>query len=330
MVSKVPLISVVIPTYNRAPFVGEAVESVLNQTFTDYEIIVVDDGSTDNTRESLMRHGDKIKYIHQENLGVSAARNTGIRNSTGTWLAFLDSDDQFRAEYLSRQMERVGQFPGICMQTADCQCYGREGKRRTYFQMNGVVSEFKGRDYLFITEPFRFIVMHGLLWQVGSTIFHRDAVERAGLFDTAFNLAEDFDLMARVALQGPMGILGEVLVNLHRREESTECLTNQIKTNPVQARESEEKVYKKLQQIGTLKYKERKALNKFCSSNRRAIGNLLLERGDIADARKSYRQAFFVDRSARSLAKWLLSYFPMNINLWVSQKLRKKQTLIPE
>ncbi len=329
MVSKAPLVSVVIPTYNRALFVGEAIESVLSQTFTDYEIIVVDDGSTDNTRESLKRYGNSIKYIYQENSGVSAARNTGIKNASGTWLAFLDSDDKFRAEYLSMQMERAGQFPGICMQTTDCQTCEWEFNRCTYFRMNGVMAELKGRDYLLVTEPFRFIVMHSP-WQVGSTVFHRDAIRNAGLFDTAFNLSEDFDLMARVALQGPFGIIGEVLVNMYRREESTECLTDQIRKTPIQARESEEKVYRKLQAIQTLKHKERKALNALFSSNRRAIGNLLLEQGDIANARRSYRQAFFVDRSVRSLAKYLLSYFPVNINLWVSQKLRKKQTLIPE
>ena len=87
---KAPLVSIVIPTYNRSACVVKAVDSVLNQTFTDYELIVVDDGSTDDTKRNLDRYGDKIIYIYQNNSGVSAARNAGVTFSRGQWLAFLD------------------------------------------------------------------------------------------------------------------------------------------------------------------------------------------------------------------------------------------------
>jgi glycosyltransferase involved in cell wall biosynthesis len=324
-----PTVSVVIPTYNRAQFVTKAIDSVLSQTFTDYEIIVVDDGSTDNTKETLKQYRDKIKYIYQENSGVSTARNTGIKNSTGPWLAFLDSDDKWLPEYLSTQMEQAGQFPEICMQTTDCHKAVWEGNERTYFEMNHTMAEFRGTDYLLFVAPFRFIVTHGP-WQVGSTIFRRDAITKAGLFDTSLNLNEDFDLMARVALQGSFGIIRKMLVVMYRREESIECLTSQIKKNPIQARELEEKIYEKLQRIETLKCRERKALSGLLGMNRRAIGNLLLKNGNIAGARESYKRALFIDRSIRSLGKYFLSLFPANINLWiigVNQKLREKNYL---
>lgn len=319
MVDRVPLVSVVIPTYNRAPFVCEAIDSVLSQIFTDYEIIVVDDGSTDNTKEALKQYQYKIKYIYQVNCGVSAARNTGIKNSTGTWLAFLDSDDEWMPEYLSTQMERVGLFPEICMQTTDCQLTVREHSTRTYFQKNKAIAELRGRDYLLLVDPFRFVVTHGP-WQVGSTIFRRDAITKAGLFDTSLNLNEDFDLMARVALQGSFGIIRDVLVIMYRREESIECLTSQIQKNPIQAKESDEKIYENLQRIETLTGRERKALSGLMGINRRAIGNLLLKDGNVADARESYKQAFLNDRSIRSLGKYFLSFFPVNINLWIIDK----------
>jgi tetratricopeptide (TPR) repeat protein len=192
--------------------------------------------------------------------------------------------------------------------------------------MNRIITELKEMDYLLLVEPFRFVVTHGP-WQVGATIFRRDAITKAGLFDTGLNLNEDFDLMARVALQGSFGIIREMLVEMYRREESIECLTSRIKTNPIQAKESDEKIYEKLQRIKTLKGRERKALNGLLASNRRAIGNILLKNGNIASARESYRRALFIDRSIRSIGKYFLSLFPANINLWMSykcQKLREK------
>jgi glycosyltransferase involved in cell wall biosynthesis len=102
-----PKVTVIIPTYNRAHLIKRAIKSVLNQTFQDFEIIVVDDGSTDNTEEVVKSFNDlRIKYIkHQKNLGASAARNTGIKNSKGEYIAFLDSDDEWLSEKLERQIK---------------------------------------------------------------------------------------------------------------------------------------------------------------------------------------------------------------------------------
>src|SRR5690242_13806787 len=95
-----PLISVVIPTFNRARCVANAVDSVLVQTFKDCEVIVVDDGSTDATAEVLKGYGNRVRVIQQSNRGVSAARNAGIRSARGEWIAFLDSDDIWNPDKL--------------------------------------------------------------------------------------------------------------------------------------------------------------------------------------------------------------------------------------
>jgi glycosyltransferase involved in cell wall biosynthesis len=309
-----PNVSVIIPTYNREKFVVKAIRSVLNQSFRDYEIIVVDDGSKDNTNESLKKYGDSIRYIYQDNSGVSAARNTGVKSAVGEWLAFLDSDDEWTSEYLSEQIKRASAIPGIYMQTTNCSFIGPNDKTRSYFEINGALAEFKGKDYLFFPEPFRFIVKHGP-WQIGSTIILREAIMKAGLFDTSLKLSEDLDLMARVALQGPFGMIKEALVNIYRRDESIECLTNQAKENPIQARESGYRVYKKLQSIGTLKYKERSTLKNIMSANRRAVGNLLLTNGKIQEARDSYKQALFIHPSIASLGKYILAFCRAKNNL---------------
>lgn len=102
-----PLVSVIIPTYNSANYVTNAVDSVLAQTFTDLEVIVVDDGSTDDTREALSRYAAPVRYLHQDNAGVSVARNLGIAESRGRYVAFLDADDTWMAHKLERQLQAL-------------------------------------------------------------------------------------------------------------------------------------------------------------------------------------------------------------------------------
>ncbi|MCK4819314.1 glycosyltransferase family 2 protein, partial [bacterium] len=109
----IPNVSVIIPTCNRAEYITQAIDSVLAQTYTDYEIIVVDDGSTDNTKEVMEPYMDRIRYIYQENAGVSAARNTGIKAAKGDWVAFLDSDDEWLPGKLAVQIRAVERHPQL-------------------------------------------------------------------------------------------------------------------------------------------------------------------------------------------------------------------------
>ena len=108
-----PSVSVIIPVYNRKDFIAEAIESVLAQTYTDFEIIVVDDGSPEDMKDVLGLYLQKIKYVYQENKGLAAARNTGIRNSSGKYVAFLDDDDLFERRKLEKQTEILETHPEL-------------------------------------------------------------------------------------------------------------------------------------------------------------------------------------------------------------------------
>src|SRR4030042_587586 len=108
-----PKVSVIITTYNRVHFVCEAIDSVLNQTFKDFEIIVVDDGSTDNTKEALKRYSKNIFYIYQSNKGRSQARNTGLKVAKGDYIAFLDDDDIWVPHKLEKQVAFMDSNPNI-------------------------------------------------------------------------------------------------------------------------------------------------------------------------------------------------------------------------
>src|SRR5208283_2367398 len=100
-----PLVSVVIPTYNCGRYICETVESALGQTYSPVEIIVVDDGSTDDTRERLTTYGDRVRYIYQQNTGPAVARNRGVQDAQGDWIAFLDADDLWLPYRLELQVE---------------------------------------------------------------------------------------------------------------------------------------------------------------------------------------------------------------------------------
>ena len=111
-VKKLPAVSVIIPCHNYGRFVTAAVESALSQTYQPVDVIVIDDGSTDDTPERLQAFGSRIRYIRQENQGVSAARNTGIRQSCGEWVAFLDADDFWHPQKLEAQFRSIQTLAG--------------------------------------------------------------------------------------------------------------------------------------------------------------------------------------------------------------------------
>jgi len=196
-----PRVSVIIPTFNRSKKVVRAIESVLNQSIKDFEIIVVDDGSTDNTNQALARYMSAIKYIRQPvNRGVSAARNIGIKSSTAPWVAFLDSDDYWLNEKLSVQMEFVDSNSGtVACQTEEI--WIRNGRRvnpkRKHKKPSGNI--FKESLKLCLVSP-------------SSVILKRSLFEEVGLFDETFPAAEDYDLWLRISCRHPIYLIDKGLI----------------------------------------------------------------------------------------------------------------------
>jgi glycosyltransferase involved in cell wall biosynthesis len=194
-----PSVSVIIPTYNRAKFVGDAIQSVLDQTFTDYEIIVVDDGSTDNTKAILGQFKDKIRYIYQENQGVSAARNRGIQAAQGEYIAFLDSDDLFLPTKLEKQIAYLLQNPDI-------------GLVHSSFI---IIDEFGRQMAVRVKEESKDMYRRFLLTSTiatSSVIMPRQVIDQIGGFDTTLSLAEDVDFETRVAQHFEVGVISTPLV----------------------------------------------------------------------------------------------------------------------
>lgn len=206
-------ISVVIPTKNRATYILEALESVFAQTFKDYEVIVVDDGSTDETVSVLkpLVEAKKIRYVFQPSAGVSAARNHGVRLAAAPYIAFLDSDDLFLPSKLEKQIALFRQNPEhgfVHCSFSKFDDGGRDlGVRDT--------SQFSGWIYPTMLQEW------SVLMAMPCMLMRADALREAGGFDEQMSWAEDLDLWRRIARRYPVGVVPEPLVRVRVHAAST-------------------------------------------------------------------------------------------------------------
>lgn len=197
-----PTVSVIIPAYNAGKFLEETVRSVLDQSYSDFEIVICDDGSADNTAEVAKAITDaRVKYIHQKNAGVSAARNNGAKNSTGKLLAFLDADDIFYRDNLQKKVEALLKNPGAGMAFADCDVIDGAGKK------TGEVLTGKAENTLHDLLLWNGTVVPG----PSSILVTREAFDTVSGFDTQFSTAADQDFFFRIAHQFKCVRVPEVL-----------------------------------------------------------------------------------------------------------------------
>jgi len=198
-----PLVSIIIPCYNQARFLAEAVQSALDQNYPSKEVIVINDGSPDNTREVAAAFGKQIVYIEQENRGLSGARNTGIRAARGEYIAFLDSDDLYLPGALAAQAEYLNAHPQVSMVCGDALLYDGQ---RTF----GLKSARSGRPQ----NPANFRWETVEYCATPSTVMVRRPVfNRVGLFDEHLkNAAEDWLMWVRISLHFNMAYLDQPLI----------------------------------------------------------------------------------------------------------------------
>jgi glycosyltransferase involved in cell wall biosynthesis len=199
--SRPPRVSVIIPTYNRTALVAEAVASVLAQTWRDFELLVVDDGSTDHTLEVLSPFREEIKLLRRRTRrGVAAARNLGLAAARGEWLAFLDSDDLWFPEKLARQMAYLARHPQILICQTDevwVRQGGRVNKPRTHQKVGGRIF-LQSLERCFVSPS--------------AVVLHRRLFLEAGGFDETLPAAEDYDLWLRLSWRYEVGLVPEALV----------------------------------------------------------------------------------------------------------------------
>lgn len=194
------LVSIIIPTFNRKEKVKTAIKSVLNQTCQHFELIVVDDGSTDNTEAVVKNYGAQLHYFYQNHQGVSSARNLGIGKSKGRYICFLDSDDEWLTNKLETQVNLVRSNPQIKI------CYTDEIWIRNGVRVNPkkIHQKYSGWIYqkclpLCIISP-------------SSVMIHREVFEQAGRFDPQMTVCEDYDLWLRISHHYPITFIPRRLI----------------------------------------------------------------------------------------------------------------------
>jgi len=212
-VRKIPVVSVVIPVYNAARYIGQALDSLHAQTFSDYEVIVVNDGSADRDElEQLLRsHPLSVVYLSQENKGVSAARNAGIRIAKGEFYAQLDADDQWTPDYLEVQLGLLSDNPDVALVYPNATIIGDDSDVRLEF-MN--VSPSRGEVNFESLVRQECTVMTCVTARIS-------AIREVGMFDESLRTVEDFDLWLRIAQSGRRIIYHPRLLVLYRRHSGS-------------------------------------------------------------------------------------------------------------
>jgi len=219
-------VSVIIPAYNGDRYIGAAIDSVLEQTYPDYEIIVVDDGSMDNTDQVVKQYGNRVRYLSQRNQGVAASRNFGLAAALGDYIAFLDQDDVFLPHKLASQVELLDRDSELGIVNSGWQICGDRDLNNSD-PASAAVQPWQQIPDL---TPANLIIWKPVF--LGAMLFRRDWLERSGGFDTSLEQTPDVELVMRLAKMGcPAAWVEQITVKYRQHED------NASKNSLLQARE---------------------------------------------------------------------------------------------
>lgn len=202
-----PKVSVIIPTYNRAKLIRRAVDSVLSQSYKDYEIIIVDDGSTDNTKEILANYDGSIRYIYKNNEGISATRNRGIKEAKGEFIAFLDSDDEWLPDKLALQadlLEKNKKLGLVCSKM---------------IILNGNSEKIGMKPEQKTGEDFRELLEIGGDLPTSTVMVRKECFDKVGVFDELLPPMEDFEMWVRIASKYDIYTVPDKIFALYYRHD---------------------------------------------------------------------------------------------------------------
>lgn len=208
--SDAPIVTVVIPAYNAAKFIDDTLTCILDQTLEGVEVIVVDDGSTDGTADAMEPYLDRITYLHQENAGVSAARNRGLRSARGRYVCFFDADDWMYPENLAKKVARLEDHPEDVLVHSHV-AVTDEQLNRTGEVLTGRTGDL-GPDLMRYAPP--------AIPGVSSAVLRMGVVRAVGGFNTELSTSADFDFWLRVTPHGTVASVPEVLVFYRRHGDS--------------------------------------------------------------------------------------------------------------
>jgi glycosyltransferase involved in cell wall biosynthesis len=330
-----PKVSVIIPTYNRADKVRNAIESVLAQTAPDLEVIVVDDGSSDGTELMLRElYGGRIRYFTQANQGVSVARNRGIAEAKGEWIAFLDSDDLWEKEKLEWQFKALDRF------TPECGgCYTDTGllnhsETRTLFEM--AEEGFRHEEMMGVNkEVLRLLVRPGgggMLVCPSSLLARADAVRETGGFDPRLKFSEDSEFLFRLAMITGFCYVNRPLVRKDQGPVESRHIGVAAEWNKLEfvLRQSQMRLEGLLRLTVRPQRSIHKLIRKQLGSTHSGLANCYLEAGQYTKARQAVSRAVQFDLTPKVALKWLLTWVsPTLARRTVRRHLDRKANSVP-
>jgi glycosyltransferase involved in cell wall biosynthesis len=316
-IETMPEVSVIIPAYNVAPYIGETLDSVCAQTFTDYEVIVINDGSpdTEELERELARFLDRINYVKQENGGASAARNAGLRAARGEFVAFLDADDLWLPSYLDGQVKFLAER-NCDLVCADAEVFSNDScQNKTYMEALMADAPPTGDvSFIGLLSAEQSLITSGV-------VVRRERVVEAGLFDEALRNSQDFDLWLRLALSGTrMAYQRRVLLRYRSRDNSLSGDEVNVHLRELRVLEKVERSYdllptKRAEVIAVIE--RRRALLEF------ELGKLYLARGEFNRACESFGKANQLGRSLRTrVAVWSARLAPKLMQTLYVRRLR--------
>jgi glycosyltransferase involved in cell wall biosynthesis len=226
LMGHLPRVSVVIPTYNRAHTVGDAISSVLAQRFDDLELVVVDDGSTDGTEALLARVRDRrFRYVAGRHAGVAAARNVGVKHARGDLIAFLDSDDLWRPDKLEHEVAFLGRHPEAAAVFSDLEKLDGGRSYASFMRETAVFSDYlRTGSYpdgiLLSARELRLILLEEVPIKPSALTLRRTAFERAGAFDETWSSSEDWEFLLRFSRDHRVGYIDRPLALLRVGDDS--------------------------------------------------------------------------------------------------------------
>ncbi|HEY8205738.1 MAG TPA: glycosyltransferase [Pyrinomonadaceae bacterium] len=316
--SSAPTVTIIIPAYNVAPYIDEALESVFAQTFADYEVIIVNDGSSDteDLERRLESFSDRIRYFKQENRGAGAARNVGLRAARGEFIAFLDADDLWLPNYLEEQLEFIREHDG------DLVCANA---------INFGDSVFAGRTYMEFLMPgaaptgritFLGLVSAKQSLNTPGVVTRRQSIIDVGFFDEGLRNSQDFDLWLRLINKGARAFYHDrVLVKIRWRAGS-------LSGDEINRMTRQLKVLRKIETDFDLPKAEREAVARAIAGRRTLLrfelGKIYLSQGEFEKAKDSFTEALAAATNWKAaVALWAAKLCPHLLQTIYLRRLNK-------
>ncbi len=267
-----PTVSVIIHTYNNEKFIAETIESVLNQTYKDYEIIIVDDGSVDGTRDALSPYKQKIRYHYKENGGIASAKNTGISLSEAEFVAFLDHDDLWVSDKLQLQMECFKENPQVGLVYAQYTSFRDSKELRTKPEKGysgWIFKELLAKSFI----------------QTSTVVVKKECLNAVGPYDESFSLGDEYDMFLRISKKFQCGFVDKGLTRY--RVHDTNASNNDFLFDNENLG-----VYKKIYDNFTdLDAEEKKILRKRIARYSMKVAEGLNSQGKLDESKKYQKEA---------------------------------------